>query len=417
MRRADMKRFLHPSIRRAAAAQHIFFTHRRPFLSSTTVLFALISLTGSRHHLDFSVPFARAMSSSSSTTSTSKRSTTTATTWQGDVVNRQRALERCIVPLSETSHKGSSGRIGVLGGSARYTGAPYYAGMAALKAGADLAFCFCATEAAVPLKCYSPELMVAPVYEAAAFDTVVASHQHDDLNNNDNGNTNNWIDHDQEAKKLVSAMVKEVCGLMDKLHALVVGPGLGRCPLVMEATAQIIQTAQKQYNLPLVVDADALFLLTLPRYQNLLSSNSLVVLTPNVMEGKRLIESAAVLPPETCIMIEKGAVDQIKPASNETSNAFTSMACGEVGGLKRSGGIGDVLAGTCGTLVAWNQILTAKGAASASDLPLSCWTACCFVKRSTKGAFDCHRRSMTAPDVLHQLGPTIDEMATEHWDN
>jgi len=45
------------------------------------------------------------------------------------------AIERCVPPLSSTSYKGSSGRVGVLGGSARYTGAPYYAAMASLKAG------------------------------------------------------------------------------------------------------------------------------------------------------------------------------------------------------------------------------------------------------------------------------------------
>jgi ATP-dependent NAD(P)H-hydrate dehydratase len=59
----------------------------------------------------------------------------------------------------------------------QYTGAPYYAAMAALKTGADLAFCFCAHEAAVPIKCYSPELLVAPVYSATEFDGVVQSLQ------------------------------------------------------------------------------------------------------------------------------------------------------------------------------------------------------------------------------------------------
>ena len=78
------------------------------------------------------------------------------------------AIQTCILPLSSSSHKGSSGRIGILGGSERYTGAPYYASMASLRVGADLAFCFCAQEAALPIKSYSPELMVLPVYSAAA---------------------------------------------------------------------------------------------------------------------------------------------------------------------------------------------------------------------------------------------------------
>jgi ATP-dependent NAD(P)H-hydrate dehydratase len=86
------------------------------------------------------------------------------------------------------------------------------------------------------------------------------------------------------------------------------------------------------------------------------------------------------------------------------------MGCNERGGLKRSGGIGDILSGTTGTLVAWNNILARKGVATSQDLALACWTACCFVKRSTKKAFDIHRRSMTAPDILLELGPVIDEM-------
>ena len=97
--------------------------------------------------------------------------------WQGgdcdDSSLSTEALDKCVLPLTKTSHKGSSGRVGVLGGSAQYTGAPYYASMAALKTGSDLAFIFCAEEAALPLKCYSPELMVSPVYQAKEFDAAL----------------------------------------------------------------------------------------------------------------------------------------------------------------------------------------------------------------------------------------------------
>lgn len=90
------------------------------------------------------------------------------------------AVPKCVMPLTYDSHKGSSGRIGVLGGSAQYTGAPYYAAMASLKAGADLAFVFCAEEACLPIKSYSPELMVAPVYSASAFDDYTAEENIDE---------------------------------------------------------------------------------------------------------------------------------------------------------------------------------------------------------------------------------------------
>lgn len=38
-----------------------------------------------------------------------------------------------IPPLDGTHHKGQAGRIGVVGGSLEYTGAPYFAGISALK--------------------------------------------------------------------------------------------------------------------------------------------------------------------------------------------------------------------------------------------------------------------------------------------
>ena len=52
-----------------------------------------------------------------------------------------------------------------IGGSVDYTGAPYYAGMSALRVGAELVSVFTAFEASIPIKSYSPELMVSPVYK------------------------------------------------------------------------------------------------------------------------------------------------------------------------------------------------------------------------------------------------------------
>lgn len=55
--------------------------------------------------------------------------------------------------------------MGVIGGSYEYTGAPFYTAMSALKMGADLAHVFCSKEAAGPIKTYSPELIVHPVFD------------------------------------------------------------------------------------------------------------------------------------------------------------------------------------------------------------------------------------------------------------
>jgi ATP-dependent NAD(P)H-hydrate dehydratase len=166
--------------------------------------------------------------------------------------------------------------------------------------------------------------------------------------------------------------------------------------------AQILKEAQER-SIYLVLDADALFLLSLPEYRSILRGYDKVVLTPNVVEYKRLVDSKSEIDKAT--IVEKGARDTI------TRND-TTLVCTEEGGLKRSGGIGDVLSGTLGTLVAWHAILKEQGKVEDEDLSLACWTACCFVKRATKRAFQAKKRAMTAPDVLNELGPAIDEMTS-----
>lgn len=49
-----------------------------------------------------------------------------------------------------------------MGGSKEYTGAPYYAAMSSLRVGADLSYVYCPEEASIPIKSYSPELIVLP---------------------------------------------------------------------------------------------------------------------------------------------------------------------------------------------------------------------------------------------------------------
>lgn len=87
-------------------------------------------------------------------------------------------------------------------------------------------------------------------------------------------------------------MVGKVTSYLDRLHVLIIGPGLGRRPLVMNATAQIIKNCQRR-GLNVVLDADALYLLSLKEYHSILYkiSKSIMVLTPNAVEYERLIES------------------------------------------------------------------------------------------------------------------------------
>ncbi len=93
------------------------------------------------------------------------------------------SIRSIVPPLSHSYHKGTMGRIAIIGGSRDYTGAPYYAAESALKFGADLSFIYCSNDAAIPIKCYSPELMVTPFYndnlvlKAAETDEPILRHE------------------------------------------------------------------------------------------------------------------------------------------------------------------------------------------------------------------------------------------------
>ena len=371
-------------------------------------------------------------------------------------------LSRTIPPLTPNAHKGSSGRIAIIGGSPKYTGAPYYAAMASLRCGMDLVTVHCANEASGPIKGYSPELMVDPFYKAIELEEIMSS-------SSNSGNGSSGITDSITTLDQVSKMVQHIVPslIQGRIHSLVIGPGMGRCPIVMEAVSQIIRGAIQQ-GIPIVLDADALYLIGQEPYQNLLEeelkiklssvSNSkndaaadvaVVVLTPNVVEYKRLVDSIGEGSEERLkdklkgvILIVKGQYDTIEICTRTTRTTtvakhhshngqeLVSMQCRQIGGLKRSGGIGDVLAGMIGSFLAWNQILKAldhKGSASSSsgqlqdtelvveekvaniNLILSCWFACALTKRATKVAFDKRRRSMTAPDILEEIGMVIDE--------
>ena len=56
-------------------------------------------------------------------------------------------------------------------------------------------------------------------------------------------------------------MVSLVVSMLPRLHSLVIGPGLGRDDTVLAAVGQIILAARAR-GLPMVIDADGLFLIT-----------------------------------------------------------------------------------------------------------------------------------------------------------
>ena len=338
-----------------------------------------------------------------------------------DVLNRKDFSDhiRSLFPkLSSESHKGSHGRIAIFGGSERYTGAPYYTASAALNCGVDLVTVFCAEEACIPIKCYSPELMVQSVYSVKELDHFVTEHselksiQDVDMNNYQNQLQLLREKEDHLLQKTISAVIET----FPSLHAMCIGPGLGRHDILFRAISVIIGKAI-ECNLFLILDADALYMLSLDEYRDLLErllQYENVVMTPNLMEYRRL-KSALNKNDEDMrnagIIVRKGSCDIITQKS-------MFLECKETGGLKRSGGIGDVLAGTISAFMAWNSILQRENsqvndATQHRSKVLATWTACCIVKKATRRAFQEKMRSMSAQHILKDIGEVVKEMESD----
>lgn len=73
---------------------------------------------------------------------------------------------------------------------------------------------------------------------------------------------------------------------LSRLHVLVIGSGLGRDRNIMRKVSDLIMCCKKS-QIPLVIDADGLFLIT--QDTSLLNDYQNVILTPNAMELFRLI--------------------------------------------------------------------------------------------------------------------------------
>ena len=136
-------------------------------------------------------------------------------------VELQQAARSLVPRLTHSLHKGECGRVAVFGGCVMYTGAPYFAAISALKSGADLVHVFCEQAAGTVIKSYSPELIVHPVL-------------------------------DQEYG------IEDIEVWLPRLHCVLLGPGLGRNQSTLGRMSLVLEKA-KNLNLPIVVDADALW--------------------------------------------------------------------------------------------------------------------------------------------------------------
>ncbi|KAK0415883.1 hypothetical protein QR680_012172 [Steinernema hermaphroditum] len=265
--------------------------------------------------------------------------------------------------LTTSLTKGECGRIGVVGGCAEYTGAPYFAAVATFKVGADLSHVFCPPAAAPVIKGYNPDLIVHPSLDC--------------------------IPH------------------VDRLDSFVFGPGLGR-EQPQRLRAHLEELLQKAKSKPVVIDADGLHLLhSDPNFFHRKEAH--VILTPNHREFQRLmgdhaeewahlelkeqVKKTAQLYGVT--ILRKGEVDVI-------SNGSTIVTVESPGCPRRCGGQGDLLSGTTAVFAFYAQ---KKNNLDASVLGAQ--AACELIRASAAHCFKRLGRPMTANDMINDLATVI----------
>lgn len=222
----------------------------------------------------------------------------------------------------------------------------------------------------------------------------------------------------------IDSVSEQVIAMLDRLHVIVVGPGLGRDAAMQETCARVLKAA-KERNVSFVLDADGLLLVQ--KQPELVKGYKECILTPNVIEFGRLAESQNIDtgkgdPSKVCeklatalggvTIIQKGKVDYI------SNGSYTLISDGE-GGLKRSGGQGDTLTGALATLLAYRKAYLDKLWDHENDLKSDELLALCayggsaITRECSRRAFKDKGRSLQAHDLTEQVHPAFLDLIGE----
>ncbi|KAK4229157.1 Ribokinase-like protein [Podospora fimiseda] len=249
------------------------------------------------------------------------------------------------------------------------------------------------------IKSYSPNLMVHPLMRSSPSSSSSLPSAGPDA------------DPDQIASRIIP--------LLDRLHVLVIGPGLGRDPLMQDTVAAVIRAAREK-NMPMVLDADALLLVS--RDPSLVKGYRLAVLTPNVVEFGRLTKAlgvdeqvkSAAQESETAkvealakalggvMVVQKGPKDYL-------SDGTVTLTVDLEGGKKRSGGQGDTLTGSIATFLGWRKAYldgiwdTGKKLEEKELVGLAVFGGSAITRECSRLAFAKRGRSLQASDLTDEV--------------
>ena len=208
------------------------------------------------------------------------------------------------------AHKGNFGRILLLCGSRGYTGAAYLAAMGALRTGAGL------TYLGVPESIYAIEAV--KLNEPIVFPLP-----------------------DDDGKLAVSA-AEEIKGLLPKMDAVLIGPGLGQS----KGTLAALKVVLRDFQGAVVVDADGINLLAQHKYL-LRGRTAPTVLTPHEGEFARIAVGVATDRQTAAeqLALELGAVVVLKGHGTIITDGTVTYRNPTGNPGMAVGGSGDVLAG------------------------------------------------------------------------
>ncbi|XP_055492595.1 ATP-dependent (S)-NAD(P)H-hydrate dehydratase isoform X2 [Leucoraja erinacea] len=271
-------------------------------------------------------------------------------------------VRNIVPPLTAEKHKGQDGRIAVIGGCSEYTGAPYFAAIASLKVGADLVHVFCTTDAAPIIKSYSPNLIVHPVLDK-------------------------------------NTAVDEIVRWFPALHAMVIGPGLGRDEMVQQNTK------------------DGLWVIT--QEPTVIQGYTKAILTPNVVEFGRLYTAVMETPvdmenePEALLKLSRalGNVTIVQKGRHDLiSDGTTVLVCSLEGSGRRCGGQGDLLSGSLGLMAHWAFAAAKEKTDGINPTLVAAFGACALTRQCNNQAFQKHHRSMTTSDMIAEISTAFHKL-------
>lgn len=221
------------------------------------------------------------------------------------------------------SHKGTFGRVLVIGGCPGMCGASYFAAKSAYRAGAGLVEVFTAEANRIPLQTLLPEAIL------STFDAV-------DMPTDE-----------------------QLAHLLDRADSVVLGCGLGQGDVAHHITKAALHFCQK----PLVVDADALNLIAAhePLQALLAARTAPTVLTPHMGEASRLCHrtteeiASDLFATSAALAARYHAVCVLKDARTIISDGKNHFAQPHGNSGMATAGSGDCLAGLIGSLLAQHR--------------------------------------------------------------